>query len=48
MARNTPCLPQPPPLNPQINLYENWFQFLLGITVAPREVEDSVYAEFGA
>ena len=38
-----PPPPPPPPTSPQI-LYNNSFQFLLGITVVPREIEDSGYS----
>ena len=33
-------------LHPQI-LHSHCFQFLLGITVVPREIEDNGYAKFG-
>ena len=41
MCQNAPCL------SPQI-LYNHCFQFVLGITVTPREKEDKGYAFFGA
>ena len=37
---NAPCL------HPQI-LHNHCFQFLLGITVVPREIQDNGYAKFG-
>ena len=40
---NASCLP--PPLPPQI-LHNHCFQFLLGITVVPREIQDNGYAKF--
>jgi len=36
---NAPCLP------PKI-LHNHCFQFLLGITVVPREIQDNRYAKF--
>ena len=44
MDQNAPCLPPPTP-SPQI-LYNCSFQFLLGITVVPREIKDSGYSIF--
>ena len=44
MDQNAPCLPPPTP-SPQI-LYNCSFQFLLGITVVPREIKDSGYSNF--
>ena len=50
---NAPCLPfppppppPPPPPHPRL-LHIHCFQFLLGITVVPREIEDNGYASFG-
>ena len=40
---NASCFPPPPP---QI-LHNHCFQFLLDITVVPREIQDNVYAKFG-
>ena len=42
---NAPCLPFPPP--PPRLFHIHCFQFLLGITVIPREIEDNGYASFG-
>ena len=42
---NAPCL-HPPPL-PLPILYNIGFQFLLDITVVPREIQDSDYVKFG-
>ena len=41
---NAPYLPHPTP-PPQI-LHHRCFQFLLGIAVVPREIEDNGYAKF--
>ena len=38
-----PPFPSPPPPRKKLN---GCFQFLLGITVIPREIEDSGYAKF--
>ena len=35
----------PPPLKKKI--HNHCFQFLLGITVVPREIQDNGYAKFG-
>ena len=43
---NASCLPPPPPSPPQI-LHNHCFQFLLGITVVPREIQENGYAKFG-
>ena len=40
MDHNAACLP------PRI-LHTHSFQFLLGITVVPREIQDNDYAKFG-
>ena len=40
---SAPCLPPPPA--PQI-LHNHCFQFLLGITVVPREIQDNSLAKF--
>ena len=37
---NAPC-PPPPPQKKKKKLYNYCFQFLLGITVIPREIEDN-------
>ena len=37
---NAPCLP-PPKI-----LHNRYFEFLLGITVVPREIQDNGYAKF--
>ena len=42
---NAPCRPTPPP--PPRLLHIHCFQFLLGITVVPREIEDNGFASFG-
>ena len=42
---NAPSSPPFPPLPPRKKL-NGCFQFLLGITVIPREIEDSGYAKF--
>ena len=44
---NAPCLPFPPPPPPPRLFHIHCFQFLLGITVIPREIEDNGYASFG-
>ena len=36
----------PPPPSPTQYLYNRYFQFLLGITVVPREIQDTGYAKF--
>ena len=41
-----PCLPPPPP-PPKKKLRNHCFQFLLGITVIPREIKDNGYVKFG-
>ena len=47
MDRSAPCFPPPPSPPPQKkNLHIHCFQFLLGITVVPREIEDNGYAQF--
>ena len=37
---------QPPPPPPTKKLHNRYFQFLLGITVGPREIEGNGYAKF--
>ena len=47
---NAPCLhPTPPPPHPHPLpiLHKIGFQFLLDITVVPREIQDSDYVKFG-
>ena len=47
---NAPFLPTPPPppTSPTKNKLDNHcFQFLLGITVVPREIKDNGYVKFG-
>ena len=45
---NASCLPPPPPPPPAPQILHNHcFQFLLGITVVPREIQDNGYAKFG-
>ena len=39
---NAPCLP-PPPSSPRLNLHNHCFQFLLGVTVVPREIELCIF-----
>ena len=40
------CLPPSPPPPPHQILHNLGFSFLLGITVAPREIENNAYAKF--
>ena len=40
----SPTPPPPPPRN-QKKIHNHCFQFLLGITVVPREIEDNAYAK---
>ena len=42
---DAPCLPPPPPYHPTQILHNHCFQFLRGITVVPREIQDNGYAE---
>ena len=42
---NAPCSPPCPPQKK--NLRNHCFQFLLGITVVPREIENNGYVKFG-
>ena len=46
---NAPCLHPPPPPHPHPLpiLHKIGFQFLLDITVVPREIQDSDYVKFG-
>ena len=41
IAHNAPCPPPPPQKKKKKKLYNYCFQFLLGITVIPREIEDN-------
>ena len=43
---NASCLLPPPPPPPQKKLNNLGFSFLLGITIASREIEDNAYADF--
>ena len=38
--------PPPLPTPPKKRLHNHCFQFFMGITVVPREIEDSCYAKF--
>ena len=44
---NTPCLPLPPtPPHQKKKLHKHCFQFFLGVTVVPGEIEGNGYAKF--
>ena len=48
MHLSYPPAPPPPPTSPTKNkLHNHGFQFLLGITVVPREIKDNGYVKFG-
>ena len=46
ICAHTPTPPRPPPPQKKKKLHNHCFQFLLGITVGPREIEGNGHTKF--